>query len=651
MNRNIHTAALGILAFFSACQPGPELTPDAGPSARIRVVHLSPDAPSVDVYAGGTTPLIKSLGFLTGTDSARVPTGRAELKVTANGAPVSSAVATLSNVLLEQDRDYTAFAFGKLANLQLNSVENSTQGLASSSVRVRVVHAADGVGPVNVFQVPSSGVPSTLISNLRYGTAAAPLDLPSAALVIGLDVNADNTPDLLFDVPALPKGTVVNVFAVLEPDGNPVLFAQLTGSTTARLAPKLAQLRVLHLSPNAPPVKAFVDGAVPAAFPQLAFGQSTPYTSLSAANHSLDISADNTVAGAVLRVAQLSLGGGQKYTAVAIGNLPTLQALSFENGGTGLAAGNIRVRAIHAAPAVGPVDVFSVPAMGAPTEIVSNVAFGGVSSPLDLPAGAYTLGVDLNNDANPELYFELPSLPGGTVANVFVTQDPTGAVFALAQLDGDMVARIEPSTSKVRVVHLSRNAPNVDVYANGVKAVNSLAYASTTMALTVKSGATDFAVTATGAPIASAVLRVPGARLLPGRSYTVVAYGDLANIAAALLEDDARGLNASTDIRLRITHVATTVTRGDVYAVRPAGNTLLVPNIGFGETKPAFDLASNSYTVGFDAEANGTIDIAFDLPVLAPGSFANVFVATDAANLVYLLVQTTGAGALRVNPR
>ena len=46
-----------------------------------------------------------------------------------------------------------------------------------------------------------------------------------------------------------------------------------------------------------------------------------------------------------------------------------------------------------------------------------------------------------------------------------------------------------------------------------------------------------------------------------------------------------------------------------------------------------------------------TIDIAFNLPVLAPGSFANVFVATDAANQVFLLVQTTGAGAIRVNAK
>lgn len=619
----------------------------SGPTARIRVLHLSPDAPAVDAYVGSER-VLSNLAFLKTSAYAELPSGRADVSITATGAALSTAVATLPNALLETDRDYTAFAFGKLANIQANAIEDSTQGLATNNVRVRIVHAADGVGAVNVYQVPAMGAATAIALNLRYGTFAMPVDLPTDAFVAGIDLDDDKSPDLLFDIPSLPRGTVVNVFAVLDSTGAPLLLAQLGNSTVARLDPKKSELRVLHLSPNAPPVKAFIDGELPAGFPEISFGQSTPYAEFSAASHMLDVTADGTVAGAVLKVPSLPLSGG-KYTAAALGRLPTLKAVFFENSGNGLAANNIRVRAIHAAQGVGEVDVLSVPATGSPAPVVSNVKFGDVSAPLDLPAGAYTLGIDLNNDANPELYFELPALPAGTVANVYVTQDAMGTVFALAQLDGSTVAKINASTSKVRVVHLSRNAPAVDVYANGGKAVNALAYGSTTAALTVPSGATDFAVTAAGAAIGSAVLRVPGARLLPGKAYTVVAYGDLANITAALLEDDATGLNATTDVRLRITHVATTVTRGDVYAVKPSGNTLLVPNIGFGETKANLDLASNSYTVGFDAEANGTIDIAFNLPVLAPGSFANVFVATDAGGAVYLLVQTTGAGAIRVN--
>jgi len=45
---------------------------------------------------------------------------------------------------------------------------------------------------------------------------------------------------------------------------------------------------VLHLSPNAPAVKAFVDGTQPAGWPQLSFTQSTGFASVAAGAHRLD---------------------------------------------------------------------------------------------------------------------------------------------------------------------------------------------------------------------------------------------------------------------------------------------------------------------------------------------------------------------------
>ncbi len=626
--------------------PGQQMNPP-GDTAKLRVLHLSPDAPAVDAYANGTLKAVTNLSFPSGTDVIKAPVGTVDLQVTPTGKPVSDKVIELKGVTLEKDKDYTVYAFGKLASLQLNALENDTKSLATNNVRVRVVHAADGVGTVNVFQVPATGAPVPIAENLRYGTAAAPADLPAEAFTVGLDVNGDRTPDLSFAIPALPKGIVVNVFAVLDASGSPFLFAQLAGAATARIDPEQAQLRVLHLSPSAPGVKAFVDGQAPASWQQISFTQATPFATFSAGAHKLDVGTSASMPA--LTASDLRFTGGAKYTAVAIGNVGSLKALFFENGAAGLASDKIRIRAIHAAPAVGTVDLFTLGANGVPQSLLADVPYSAVSDALDLAPGAYTLGVDTNNDANPELWFELPSLPGGTVANVYVTQDSTGTVFALAQLQDGPTVRIDKATSKLRVIHMSRNAPSVDVYANTTKVVTNLAYATSSSSLTVASGAYDIAVTATGANISTAVIHARGVKLLPGKAYTIAAYADLANITAAVLEDDLNGINPTTDIRLNVIHVAPTVTRGDLYAVRAAGNLLLAPDIGFGESARIPDLASSSYRVGFDAEANGTIDIAFNLPVLAPGSFANVFVATDPMGVVYLLVQTMNAGCIRVN--
>jgi hypothetical protein len=642
---------IAALLMLGACSgtmtdPGGPPPPD-GPTARVRVLHLSPDAPAVDAYVNKTVKAVSGLSFPSGTTAVKAPAAaKIDLEVTASGSPASQAVVSLDGLELDADKDYTVFAFGKLAELQLNALQDDTSGLATNNVRLRIIHAADGVGTVNVLQLPDTGTPTPIAQNLRYGTAATPVDLPSAAFTAGLDLNLDGTPDLTFAVPALPKGSIINVFAVLDSGGAPFLLAQLDGSTTARIDPQQAELRVLHLSPDAPAVNAYVDGKQPPAWPQVSFTQSTPFCTIAAGAHKLDVG--TSASSPVLTVPQVSLQGG-KYTAVAIGNASALKALLFENGASNLAAGKIRVRAIHAAPAVGTVDLFTLGADGNAQPLLSQVPYGAVSDPLDVPAGAYTVGVDVNHDGNPELWFALPSLSAGTVANVYVTQDAMGRVFALAQLDGTMTARIDKATADIRVIHLSRNAPNVDVYANGAKVITDLAYANSTQALTVPAGTYDLAVTATGAAPSTAVINASGVRFLPGKAYTVAAYGDLAMIKAEVLEDKLTGINTATDIRLSVIHVAPTVTRGDLYAVKPAGNVLLAPMLGFGDFANLPDLASSSYRVGFDAESNGTIDIAFDLPVLAPGSFANVFVATDPLGAVDLLIQTTGAGVLRVN--
>jgi hypothetical protein len=129
---------------------------------------------------------------------------------------------------------------------------------------------------------------------------------------------------------------------------------------------------------------------------------------------------------------------------VAFGNLASIQALALMDDETNLAAGSIRVRAIHAAPGVGEVDIWNIPSTGSPSALYENVPFGVAGGYLDLPAGAYTLGFDVDDDASPDVLFDLPALPAGTVANVFAVNDTAGNVFLLAQLQTGDVARIDP---------------------------------------------------------------------------------------------------------------------------------------------------------------------------------------------------------------
>jgi hypothetical protein len=109
----------------------------------------------------------------------------------------------------------------------------------------------------------------------------------------------------------------------------------------------------------------------------------------------------------------------------------------------GLDAGSIRIRAIHAAESVGPVDIWVIPDMGAPSILYENVDFGVAGDYLDLPAAAYTLGFDLDDDATPDVIFDVPSLAAGTVANVFAVNDNMGSVSLQAQLEDGSLVQID----------------------------------------------------------------------------------------------------------------------------------------------------------------------------------------------------------------
>ncbi|MFH1143519.1 MAG: DUF4397 domain-containing protein [Candidatus Eisenbacteria bacterium] len=204
-------------------------------------------------------------------------------------------------------------------------------------------------------------------------------------------------------------------------------------------------LRALHLSPDAPAVDVFLNNGAAAAVSDLSFSEGTGYLTIPEGTYEIDVAANGQTANdAVLSVPGLSLEKDLYYTAVAYNTLSGIAALALVDNYTGLAAGNIRVRAIHTAAGVGQVDIWNVTNPGSPGVLYADVDFSEVGAYLDLPAAAYTLGFDVNNDAVPDLNFAIPALPAGTVANVFAVRASNGDVFLLAQLQSGATVRIDP---------------------------------------------------------------------------------------------------------------------------------------------------------------------------------------------------------------
>jgi hypothetical protein len=208
--------------------------------------------------------------------------------------------------------------------------------------------------------------------------------------------------------------------------------------------PGQTSVRVIHLSPDAPEVDVYFNGAASPAVSDLAFNEGTGYLKVNAGQYDVDVApAYNSVGSSVLSVKGADLKANTNYTAVAFSPVASINALLLVDNLSTPPAGQIRVRAIHTASAVGQVDIWNVPSTGSPAPLYTDVDFGVAGGYLELPAGAYTIGFDVDNDATPDVLFALPALPAGTVVNVFAVSQGAN-VYLLAQLQDGQVVQINP---------------------------------------------------------------------------------------------------------------------------------------------------------------------------------------------------------------
>ncbi|HPM75493.1 MAG TPA: DUF4397 domain-containing protein [bacterium] len=207
--------------------------------ADIRALHLSPDAGVVDIYVDNSLLFVEGLDFTEGTTYGTVAAGDYVLNILPTGGdPATDSVFDIP-VTLEAARDYSAVVYGGLpvkgSGLSAFLIVDDTTDLAAGSFRLFVGHTADGVGEVDIWNIPEMGDPTLILEDVDYGDYAF-LDLPAAAYTLGFDSDNDELPNYIFEIPELAADAQYNVFAVL--DGMDLfLIAQLPDGSTVQIDP------------------------------------------------------------------------------------------------------------------------------------------------------------------------------------------------------------------------------------------------------------------------------------------------------------------------------------------------------------------------------------------------------------------------------
>ena len=400
---------------------------DAG-TAAVRVAHMSPNAPNVDVYVEGDA-VLEDVPFGAVSQYLDVPAGERSVEITAAGDPDTSVFS--GPVPVEADTSYTVAAIGELGDdadqaFEPLVLEDDNSDPGGDTARVRLVHASPDAPAVDVT-LASNG--DALYDGVEYGGSGY-VEVPAGDYT--LQVRGDpesNDGDVVaeFDV-SLAGGEVYTGFAAgyLSPDDEPadtpfdLLVTQDTGgSMETETESDPASVRVAHMSPNAPNVDVYVDGS--AALEDVPFGAVSDYLDVPAGARTVEITAAGDPDTSVFE-GDVTVESGQAYTVAAAGEIgdgadEAFGPLVLEDDNTAPGADTARLRVVHVSP--------DAPAVDVTAESTGDALFDGVayteSGSVEVPADDYTVqirGDTESNDGDVVADFDV-SLEGDQVYTAF----------------------------------------------------------------------------------------------------------------------------------------------------------------------------------------------------------------------------------------
>jgi hypothetical protein len=146
--------------------------------AQVRVIAASPDAGSMDFYAGGAA-LAYGVDF--GSASTYVPLAAGSARLSANTANTNQMLVG-ANAGLVAGRQYTAVVTNVAASLQETIYADQSTPAPTGDVAVRVIDAATRAGGVDLYMVPAGEklkATAAMRAGVAFGSATGYMLLPA----------------------------------------------------------------------------------------------------------------------------------------------------------------------------------------------------------------------------------------------------------------------------------------------------------------------------------------------------------------------------------------------------------------------------------------------------------------------------------------
>ena len=377
----------------------PEVVPPPA-QFKVQALHASPDAPMVNLFIGSAT--VSNVDYKEGTGALSLDVGTYTVKVDGILPGGNATVIGPVDLAFAADTLYSIVAVGGVANIEALVLEQPDTAVPAGSVRLRLVHAAPMAPQVDVYlTAPGADLTATApAGTFSFGEDLGPIEVPAGDYQARVTLTGDATA-VVYDTGTITLASGGNLLiAAVENTTTgtaPISLVVQDGSGSSEIldVSTPADLRVVHASPDAPPVDVVVnDDFANPLVSDLGYPDFTHFVSVPPATYNVKVT-DSATQTVVPIDADLDLVAGVSYTVLAVGNLANIEPLIATDDARRVAT-NAKVRIIHASPTAQAVDIY-VTAPGtdintvAPT--LTAVPFKANTGFISLAEGSYDVTV------------------------------------------------------------------------------------------------------------------------------------------------------------------------------------------------------------------------------------------------------------------
>ena len=203
-----------------------------------------------------------------------------------------------------------------------------------------------------------------------------------------------------------------------------------------------ARIRVAHFSPDAPAIDIYIDGKK--RLTNVPYEGVSDYLSLALGSHTFEVRATGTTPDSPSAFKTTAdLEANSAYTVAAVGKIAKLQGKVYKDNLTPPGPGKAKVRILHGAPDVGPVDG----AVKGGQVLFPKLTFPNASAYAEVTAGTYDLEARKAGTKDTILQAAVPLEPGSIYTIAAIGGGPQSARLKLIRdLDGGQ--SLPPQTAK-----------------------------------------------------------------------------------------------------------------------------------------------------------------------------------------------------------